>query len=262
MKNKSQPIAIQNIIDYLIAALNNKSGQGQVFEIGGPDVMPYKDLMMRYARIRKLNRRMLLLPGIPVWFMAFGVDLMTPVPYPIAHALVDGLSADSIVKHPAALQVFPEVRLIDFDSATADALEKTHPAHIERMWVDGSAKTQFVKHEGCFILHEEVKINQEPEKIIQTIANLRNTPPLPRGEGPGVRESYDNPFGEQWIEWRVGRTAREASPPGGSPTYITQTLFFSPRGLPGFLYWFLSYPFQRFSFRGLIRKIAKRSQNS
>src|SRR6185436_17837002 len=179
LKNKSQPIAIQNIIDYLIAALNNKTGQGQVFEIGGPDVMPYKDLMLRYARIRKLNRRMLLLPGIPVWFMAFGVDLMTPVPYPIAHTLVDGLSADSIVKHPAALQVFPEVRLIDFDSATQAALEKTHPSHIERIWVDGSAKTQFVKHEGCFILHTEIEINEEPEKIIRTIINLRNSSPLP-----------------------------------------------------------------------------------
>ena len=268
LKNKSQPIAIQNIIDYLIAALNNKTGQGQVFEIGGPDVMPYKDLMLRYARIRKLNRRMLLLPGIPVWFMAFGVDLMTPVPYPIAHALVDGLSADSIVKHPAALQVFPEVRLIDFDSATQAALEKTHPSHIERMWVDGSTKTQFVKHEGCFILHTEIEINEEPEKIIRTIINLRNSSPLPTGEGSGVRERLHNAFGQQWIEWRLGRTGRERrpfgrqSPTGGSPTYLTQTLFFSPRGLPGFLYWFLSYPFQRFSFRGLIRKIAKRSQNS
>ncbi len=262
LKNKSQPIAIQNIIDYLVAALNNKSGQGQVFEIGGPDVMAYQDLMLRYARIRKLNRSMLLLPGIPVWFMAFGVDLMTPVPYPIAHALVDGLSADSIVKHPEALRVFPEVKLIDFDSATKGALEKTHPAHIERMWVDDSARTQFVKHEGCFILHGEIKINDEPEKIIQTITDLRKTPPLPLGEGPGVRESHHHSFGDEWIEWRVGRTGREAPPTGGSPTHLTQTLFFSPRGLPGFLYWFLSYPFRRFSFRGLIRQIAKRSQNS
>jgi uncharacterized protein YbjT (DUF2867 family) len=254
MKNKSQPIAIQNIIDYLSAALNNKSGQGQVFEIGGPEIFTYKDLMLRYAHIRKLKRRMLLLPGLPVWFMAFGVDLMTPVPYPIAHALIDGLSADSIVKHPEALQVFPEVRLIDFDSATQDALEKTHPCHIERMWADSNSETQFVKHEGCFILHGEIKINRETEKIIQTIVNLHKNPPIPMGEGLGVRESLHNPFGKKWIEWRVGRTA--------SPTYLTQTLFFSPRGLPGFLYWILSYPFHRYSFRGLIRKIVKRSQSS
>src|SRR5204863_672767 len=126
MKNKSQPIAIQNVIDYLLAALINPNGRGGVFEIGGPDITTYGDLMLRYSRARGLNRRVFLLPGIPIPFMAFGVGLMTPVPYPIAHALIGGLSADSIVKHPEALKIFPEVKLIDFDSATQDALAKTH----------------------------------------------------------------------------------------------------------------------------------------
>src|SRR5215208_6525058 len=137
MKNKSQPIAIQNVIDYLFAALTNPAGRGGVFEIGGPDITTYGDLMLRYARIRGLQRRMVLLPGIPIWFMAFGVGLITPVPYPIAYALIGGLSADSVVKHPEALNVFPEVNLIDFNSAVKEALEKTHPSHIERVWDDG-----------------------------------------------------------------------------------------------------------------------------
>ncbi len=122
MKNKSQPIAIQNVIDYLFAALTNPNGRGGVFEIGGPDIHEYGELMVRYARARGLKRTMLLIPGIPIWFMAFGVGLMTPVPYPIAYALIGGLSADSIVKHPDALKVFPEVELIDFDTATQKAL--------------------------------------------------------------------------------------------------------------------------------------------
>src|SRR5215208_2321267 len=137
MKNKSQPIAIRNVIDYLLTALTNPNGRGQVFEIGGPDIAIYGDLMLRYARIRGLRRRMLLIPGIPIWFMAFGVGLLTPVPYPIAYALIGGLSADSVVKHPEVLKVFPEVKLIDFDSAARDALAKTHPTHIERVWDDG-----------------------------------------------------------------------------------------------------------------------------
>ena len=70
------------------------------FEIGGPDIARYGDLMLRYARIRGLKRGMFLLPGIPLWFMAFGVGSMTPVPYPIAYALIGGLSADSVVRHP------------------------------------------------------------------------------------------------------------------------------------------------------------------
>ncbi len=240
MKNRSQPIAIQNVIDYLIAALTNLNGHGGVFEIGGPDVTTYGDLMVRYARARGLRRSMFLVPGIPIALMAFGVGLMTPVPYPIAYALIGGLSSDSVVKHPDVLKIFPEVELIDFDTAAQKALKFTHPDHIERVWEDGDSKTKSIKHEGCFILHRISLLNGVH-------------PPLPLGAPIGddkgrVRESRHNSFGEMWIEWRVYEN------------HLIQNIFFSPRGLPGFLYWFLLYPFHWLKFRGLIRKVAPKSK--
>jgi uncharacterized protein YbjT (DUF2867 family) len=278
MNNKTQPIAIQNIIDYLVVALENKSGQGQVFEIGGPDVMTYKDTMLHYARIRGLSRRTVLLPGIPVWFMAFGVDLMTPVPYPIAHALIDGLSADSVVKHPEALKVFPEVQLIDFDTATRDALEKTHPGHIERMWdnlgnfgslsgrnsnVDDSLKNSEVwvslKHEGCFIDHRMMKVNSPPENLFRAILKTVGK----HGWHVEVEEKNCRILVRD-AEWRSGklwmdcRVVRHAT----SVTYVDQTIFFSPHGLPGVLYWVLLYPFHWIKFRGLMGGIVRQSQSS
>ena len=222
MGNKSQPIAIQNVIDYLIAALENKNGRNGVFEIGGPEIYTYSDLMLRYAMTRGLTRRVFPLPGIPVGFMAFGVGLMTPVPYPIAHALIEGLSADSIVQHSEALQIFSNVKLIDFDTAAKNALKKTHPDHIERIWSDGKPGFEFLKHEGCFILH-----------------NTSTNPSPPMGERPGVRGEYQTPFGQLWIE----------------QDHISQTFFFSPRGLPGFLYWYLLYPVHWLRFHNLFRKI-------
>ncbi len=237
MKNKSQPIAIQNVIDYLLAALTNKNGQGHVFEIGGPEITTYKDLMLRYARVRKLKRTMLLLPGIPISFMAFGVGLMTPVPYPIASALIGGLSTDSIVKHPEVLAVFPEVRLLDFDSATQDALEKTNPIHIERIWDDGEDKAKSLKHEGCFIDHRELKINSSPEKIFHAITQIIQSHvwqiEINENNSRVVACNQNQRFGAQWIEWRLDQNR------------LAQTIFFSPRGLPGFLYWYLITPFQK-----------------
>lgn len=241
MKNKSQPIAIQNVIDYLLAALTNPNGRGGVFEIGGPDIATYGDLMLRYARIRGLKRRMLLIPGIPIWLMAFGVALMTPVPYPIAYALIGGLSADSVVKHAAALDVFPEVQLIDFDTATTDALVKTHPMQIERVWDDGLRDMKSLKHEGCFIDHREIQTHLEPEKLRSAIESLS-----------AMKEKVHS-FGTRWIEWRI----RHAS----DVTYISQTVFFCPHGLPGFLYWFLLYPFHMLRFRGLVQKIIQQSKS-
>ena len=109
IQNKSQPIAVQNVVDYLLAALDHRDGHGKVFEIGGPDISTYKDLMLRYARIRGHKRSFLVLPYVPVWFMAFGIGLTTPVPRPIAHALVGGLSSDSVVIHGHAREIYPEI---------------------------------------------------------------------------------------------------------------------------------------------------------
>jgi uncharacterized protein YbjT (DUF2867 family) len=239
MKNRSQPIAIQNVIDYLLAALINPNGRDGIFEIGGPDITSYGDLMLRYARIRGLKRSMSLVPGIPLWFMAFGVGLMTPVPYPIAYALIGGLSADSVVKHPEALTVFPEVKLIDFDTATKDALEKTHPAHIERVWDNGNPGAKSIKHEGCFIDYREMQIKSKAEKITDEISKT------------SISEKIYM-FGKQWIEWSVRHAA--------GVTYMSQTVFFCPHGLLGFLYWYAFYPFHMLHFRGLIRKIARQSE--
>jgi uncharacterized protein YbjT (DUF2867 family) len=277
MKNKSQPIAIQNVIDYLFAALENPNGRSGIFEIGGPDLTAYGDLMLRYARIRGLKRKMILLPGIPLWFMAFGVGLMTPVPRPIAYALIGGLANDSVVQQAEALEVFPEVTLIEFDSATQDALEKTHPAHIERVWDQGkdfrsrserssnddnSSKTSKVwinlKHEGCLIDHREVEIGASPENVFHAITRVIDRPDwcveVNEQNRRIIIRDKSRRAGDKWIEWRVSRIANSTS--------LTQTIFFSPRGLPGFLYWYLLHPFHLFAFRGLIREIEQQSKIS
>jgi hypothetical protein len=163
--------------------------------------------------------------------MAFGVGLMTPVSYPIAYVLIESLSADCIVQQPNALEVFPEVHLIDFDSAVQEALEKTHPARIERVWEDGRQNMKFLKHQGCFIFHRASAFSENHQ--------------IDR-----VSESRHSPFGDMWFE----ACAEQKT--------LTQTLLFSPRGLPGFLYWFLLFPFHWMRFRGFIHRRVKQSRSS
>jgi uncharacterized protein YbjT (DUF2867 family) len=255
MKNRSQPIAIQNIMDYLLAALEKWDGS-TVLEIGGPEVIPYQDLMLRYARVRGHKRSFFLLPYIPVGFMAFSIGLITPVPHLIARALVRGLSHDSVITHKNAHEIYPEVNLMDFDSATRDALTRLHPLKIERVWDDGEGQIKSLKHEGFFIDHRKIKVDAEPEKIFNIIRKFAES----FGERRFVvdtiepnrilllRSQLKTP-GQGWLEWRVIRIA--------NLTYLTQTVFFAPRGLAGFLYWYLLYPFRAIPFRNLINKIKR-----
>ena len=234
-----------------------------VFEIGGPEITNYGNLMLRYAHARGLKRSMFLLPRIPISLMAFGVGLMTPVPYPIAYALIGGLSADSFVKHPDALKVFPEVKLIDLDAATKDALTKTHPLHIERVWDEGDQKAKFIKHEGCFIDHRELKINAAPEKVfkaLEHIASERNWQvEINEGNLRMLVREKNRSFGKRWLEWRAGPGS--ITEEFANPTYLSQTIFFSPNGLPGFIYWYFIHPFHLWMFRGLIEKTSRQNQS-
>jgi len=282
VKNKSQPISTQNVIDYLLAALDNWNGHGQVFEIGGPDIMTYQELMLRYANIRGHKRSFFLLPYVPVWFMAFGIGLTTPVPRPIAYALVGGLSSDSVVMHKDARRIYPEVDLIDFESATKEALTRLHPLKIEHIWDDGEGQVKTLKHEGFFIDHRELQVDAKPEAVFEVIKNMggRNGWPFAnwlwklRGHF-GVRASvFDSKYyyytvdtfdegrrlllysqlkapGEGWMEWWV--EARE------DHTRLIQTAYFTPHGLGVFLYCYLLYPIHAYVFRGLIKKIARNS---
>lgn len=236
LRNKTQPIAVQNVIDYLIAALDNWDGHGKVFEIGGPEVANYADLMLRYASLRGHKRRLILFPFIPVWFMAFGIGLMTPVPRPIAHALVGGLSADSVVLHKDTLRVFPEVNLIDFDTAAKEALTHLHPDRIEHVW-ESTERVQSLKHEGFFIIHRKVVGRND----IPPISEIAGSYPAPRKNWQvEINDSSrhllhsSHPFGEEWIERHTG--------------HVSNVTYFAPRGLAGFLYWYVSYPFRLLAF--------------
>jgi hypothetical protein len=253
LNNKTQPIAIQNVVDYLAAALTNPNGRGRIFEIGGPETAHYKDLMLRYAQIRGLRRSMVLLPYIPLWFMAFGVGLMTPVPRPIAYALIGGLSADSVVKHPEALTVFPEVKLIGFNEAARKALGYTSPFHIERVWDDGTKPVKTLKHEGSFVHHREEKVHASPEQVFDAIkSSLQQGWMMEAEDAQRIVIHVENQFaGQKWIEWRTGYAS--------SVTHLSQTVFFAPCGLPGFLYWYLLHPLHLISFRALINAITRKS---
>ena len=172
LKNKVQPIAARNVIDYLVAALDHPEASGGIYELGGPDVMLYADTMLRYAKLRGLRRWLFTLPGIPILFMARIVDWLTPVPASIAAPLIGGLQSDSIVEDDSARRLFPELELIPYEQAVTESLAELNPAQLERVWEGLGRDIVSTKHEGFYINYRRVKIEASHGIVYRVVTTM------------------------------------------------------------------------------------------
>ena len=137
VRNRIQPIAIGDVLRYLVEWAEVPDRVHRAFDIGGPDVLTYQEMMRRYARIAALSRR-LILPVRPLTprLSALWVGLVTPVPSGIARPLVESLVHEAVAKeHDIARYVTdPPTGLVGFDSAVRLALAKVGNADVETRW--------------------------------------------------------------------------------------------------------------------------------
>ncbi len=106
VQTRTQPIAIADVVRYLVAALNEESSDDAIYEIGGAEVMTYRSMMMRYARARGLRRIMLPVPVLTPRLSSYWVDVITDVSAALARPLIEGLRSEMIVRSDAATRRF------------------------------------------------------------------------------------------------------------------------------------------------------------
>jgi len=114
MHKCTQPIAIQNVLDYLTSALEDQACRGKTYEIGGKDMLRYADTIYLYARLRGLKRRLIPLPGIPIKVLAELAGILTPVPARIASPLLEGMRGASVICNDLAKRDFPLIQPIGY----------------------------------------------------------------------------------------------------------------------------------------------------
>ena len=132
---RTQPIAIEDVLAYLLAALDYEPDGGEVFEIGGADVCSYLDLMHEYADRRGLRRHMVPVPVLTPRLSSLWLHLVTPVYAGIGRELVDSLRNETVVNDPRALEAFP-VRPRTSAEAVARALANEDNEIAETRWSD------------------------------------------------------------------------------------------------------------------------------
>jgi len=112
VRTECQPISIRDVLRYLVAVVEHRDPIGGVFEIGGPDVVSYADMMATYAEVAGLPRRRLVpVPVLSPRLSSLWVGLVTPVPAQIARPLVDSLVNRVVVTDHRAEELFPFERL-------------------------------------------------------------------------------------------------------------------------------------------------------
>jgi uncharacterized protein YbjT (DUF2867 family) len=102
----TQPIAVDDVLSYLLAAKDLPAGESHIFEIGGTDVVTYGDLIREYARQRGLRRCLISVPVMTPYLSGLWLALVTPASFAVGRHLIEGLKNPTVVQDRSAIDVF------------------------------------------------------------------------------------------------------------------------------------------------------------
>src|SRR5271166_2050759 len=125
LSTPTQPIAVDDVLSYLLAAKDLPPGESRIFEIGGTDVVTYGDLIREYARQRGLRRWLISVPVLTPYLSGLWLALVTPTSFEIGRHLIEGLKNPTVVRDRSALDVFP-IRPIGVREAIQRAITGLH----------------------------------------------------------------------------------------------------------------------------------------
>ncbi|HNA89511.1 MAG TPA: DUF2867 domain-containing protein, partial [Anaerolineales bacterium] len=305
--SQAQPIAIRDVLSYLVDALKTPEATGRVIEVGGPSRLTYADMLLGYAKERDLRRWLVRTPFYAPRLSAYWVHMVTPIHWRVVAPLIEGLRANLIVRDETAKKLFPHIQPIDYQTAVHLALGRVQRDNVETRWADalvteaGDVKPYvFTVEDGLFIERRQIMLDLTPETVFRSYSGIGGA----RGwmymdwawamrgwmdkaiGGVGLRRGRRHPdevnTGEALDFWRVEaveknhliRLRAEMIVPGKAwlqfestpaeedktKTLFTVTAYFEPYGLPGFLYWYAMWPFHKFIFDGLARRLASRAR--
>ncbi len=135
VKVPAQPIAIDDVLEYLVAALQRTGGESRVYEIGGAERMSYADVMRAYARQRGIRLRMIPVPVLTPFLSSLWLGLVTPLYARIGRKLIESIVHPTVVRDDAALRVFA-VRPVGVDEAVRRALASEEEHFAATRWCD------------------------------------------------------------------------------------------------------------------------------
>lgn len=175
-----QPIGIRAVLQYLIACLETPESVGKIIEVGGPDVLSYREMMLAYSAERGLRRRIFIFPGLTPRISSFWLGMVTPIPKAIARQLIEGLRNESICHDHSALALFPDIHPLHYRESVALALERLQSDRVETSWsgalssspVDIAPGVTLKDEEGMFREERRLIVNADPGRVFAVVSRI------------------------------------------------------------------------------------------
>jgi len=301
VRTKTEPIAVGDVLSYLAAARDVDVSGNLVVDVGA-GVMTFADLLAGAARLMGLRRPLVPLPFFTPRMGAYGLVLLTPVPFPVASALVEGLRSETIKLNDNARRYFPQIEPRPYQEAFEEALAEIENKQVLSRWCDAGAdaacEAQHVGRveEAVYTDRRAVPLEgAAPGRVFAAAAavggdrgwmkynllwrgrGLADKLAGGPGTGRGRRDPGELRVGDALDFWKVADLrpderlllAAQMKLPGEGwlefavdERELAVTAYFYPRGLAGRLYWYAAKPFHNLVLGALARGIVERARSA
>lgn len=294
----TQPIGIDDVLAYLTTALSLEPSENLMVDIGAPP-MTFMEMLQQTTTVMGLRRWILPVPFLSPRLSSYWLTLVTPVPYKVGAALVEGLKSETLIQNDHAQRYFPNIQPEPFHRAVQKAISELENDLVLSRWCDSSAGAvcDIIEQTGLtasiFRDVRTVSFCGVPiEQVFASITALGGTHGWfsynflwqlrgwmdktvgGYGLNRGRRHSRDLRIGDALDFWKVADIVpnkrllllAQMKLPGKAwlefdlqHETLIQTAHFIPHGLLGRLYWYAVLPFHSFVFRDLSRKIVQQA---
>ncbi len=173
LQTKCQPIAIRNVVEFLIGVIGKTETYNQSYDIGGPDILSYKEMLLRFAKIRGLKRRIVIVPVMTPKISSYWLYFVTSTSYALAKNLVNSMKIE-VICQPNNLEKLLGIQCIDYDTSIKLAFGKIEQNQVLSSWKDAQTSNiisqgiaQFIEVpvNGCFKDIQSVQLKDSAASV-------------------------------------------------------------------------------------------------
>jgi len=295
---KAQPIAVQNVLDYLYDSILLETKENLIVDIGSEE-LSYRDMMQQTGKVLGLKRILIPVPFLTISLSSYWLNLFTPVPFIVAKALIEGLKSEVTIQNDNAKKYFPHIKPISFKDSVHKAIEEIKNNQVVSRWSDNWGVNWDKDHDreisdAIFVDQKILSIEGlQKQDVYKTFTSIGGKngwfafdflweirgliDKIIGGVGlkRGRRVQNELRVGDSLDFWKVADIKEnermlllaQMKVPGTAwlefkieNNTLIQSAYFYPKGVWGRLYWYSMIPLHYFVFNNMIKSIVKKAQ--